>query len=177
MTPENEIAIEPPAVERVGMELSRFFGTNNFETRPKEIEKLREVGNHVDWARAVPFLLMHAICLSVIWVGFSWVALATMIAMYFVRMFAITGFYHRYFSHRTFKTSRVGQFVFGLLGALRRAAQPHFGGPRITGIITSIPTRWTMCIPRCSMDFSGAIWAGSSRTSISLRICRGSRIC
>jgi stearoyl-CoA desaturase (delta-9 desaturase) len=32
-------------------------------------------------------------------------------------MFAITGFYHRYFSHRTFKTSRVGQFIFGLLGA------------------------------------------------------------
>ena len=38
-------------------------------------------------------------------------------ALYVVRMFAITGFYHRYFSHRTFKTSRVGQFVFGLLGA------------------------------------------------------------
>jgi stearoyl-CoA desaturase (delta-9 desaturase) len=32
-------------------------------------------------------------------------------------MFAITGFYHRYFSHRTFKTSRVGQFIFALLGA------------------------------------------------------------
>jgi stearoyl-CoA desaturase (delta-9 desaturase) len=32
-------------------------------------------------------------------------------------MFAITGFYHRYFSHRTFKTSRAGQFIFGLLGA------------------------------------------------------------
>src|SRR5262249_51674604 len=30
--------------------------------------------------------------------------------------FAITGFYHRYFSHRTFKTSRWGQFLFALLG-------------------------------------------------------------
>jgi len=39
------------------------------------------------------------------------------LAAYLVRMFAITGFYHRYFSHRTFKTSRAGQFVFGLLGA------------------------------------------------------------
>jgi stearoyl-CoA desaturase (delta-9 desaturase) len=32
-------------------------------------------------------------------------------------MFALTGFYHRYFSHRTFKTSRTVQFVFALLGA------------------------------------------------------------
>ena len=35
-----------------------------------------------------------------IWVGFSWVALAVTIALYVLRMFAITGFYHRYFSHR-----------------------------------------------------------------------------
>jgi stearoyl-CoA desaturase (Delta-9 desaturase) len=32
-------------------------------------------------------------------------------------MFAITGFYHRYFSHRTFSTSRPAQFIFALLGA------------------------------------------------------------
>ena len=32
-------------------------------------------------------------------------------------MFAITGIYHRYFSHRTFKTSRPAQFIFALLGA------------------------------------------------------------
>jgi stearoyl-CoA desaturase (delta-9 desaturase) len=31
-------------------------------------------------------------------------------------MFAITGFYHRYFSHKTYKTSRVAQFIFGLIG-------------------------------------------------------------
>src|SRR5580704_10050100 len=32
-------------------------------------------------------------------------------------MFAITGFYHRYFSHKTFHTSRVAQFLFALVGA------------------------------------------------------------
>jgi stearoyl-CoA desaturase (delta-9 desaturase) len=31
-------------------------------------------------------------------------------------MFAITAFYHRYFSHRAFQTSRMGQFVFAVLG-------------------------------------------------------------
>ena len=32
-------------------------------------------------------------------------------------MFAITGFYHRYFSHRSYKTSRAGQLVFAVVGA------------------------------------------------------------
>ena len=117
MTPENEITVQPPAVDRVGLELSRWFGSGELTTRPKELAVPRERARHVDWARVLPFLLMHAACLAVIWVGFSWVALGLTVALYLVRMFAITGFYHRYFSHRTFKTSRIGQFVFGLLGA------------------------------------------------------------
>ena len=32
-------------------------------------------------------------------------------------MFAITAFYHRYFSHRAFRTTRALQFVFAVLGA------------------------------------------------------------
>jgi stearoyl-CoA desaturase (delta-9 desaturase) len=36
--------------------------------------------------------------------------------MYLVRMFAITAFYHRYFSHRAFRTTRAVQFAFALLG-------------------------------------------------------------
>lgn len=71
----------------------------------------------IDWARVIPFLAMHAACLAVLIVGFSWTAFAVALALYLLRMFAITGFYHRYFSHRSFKTSRVGQFVFGLIGA------------------------------------------------------------
>jgi stearoyl-CoA desaturase (delta-9 desaturase) len=47
-------------------------------------------------------------------VGWSWIAVVVAIALYFVRMFAVTGFYHRYFSHRSFKTSRAVQFVFGI---------------------------------------------------------------
>lgn len=70
----------------------------------------------VTWTRWLPFLTVHLICLAVIWVGWSWVAVATAVSMYVIRMFAITGFYHRYFSHRTFKTSRPMQFVLALLG-------------------------------------------------------------
>jgi stearoyl-CoA desaturase (delta-9 desaturase) len=71
----------------------------------------------IDWLRTVPFIGMHLACLGVVWVGWSPVAVATAIALYLVRMFAITGFYHRYFSHRSFKTSRVTQFIFALVGA------------------------------------------------------------
>src|SRR5262245_5261068 len=65
--------------------------------------------------RNVPFITMHAACLGVIWVGWSTTAVVVAAAWYAIRMFAITGFYHRYFSHRTFKTSRWGQFLFALL--------------------------------------------------------------
>ncbi len=71
----------------------------------------------VDWMRCLPFLFMHVMCLGVFWVGWSPVAVGTAVALYVVRMFAITGFYHRYFSHRSFKTSRGVQFFFALLGA------------------------------------------------------------
>src|SRR5579863_3555757 len=116
MTPENEIVVEPPTV-RVGRELTRWFGNSDFATRPIDAVPQRESSRHIDWARVIPFLLMHAACLAVIWVGFSWTAFLVTLALYVVRMFAITGFYHRYFSHRSFKTSRAGQFIFGLLGA------------------------------------------------------------
>jgi stearoyl-CoA desaturase (delta-9 desaturase) len=71
----------------------------------------------IDWARILPFVGMHLACVGVLWVGWSPLAIAVATALYVVRMFAITGFYHRYFSHRTFRTTRALQFVFALLGA------------------------------------------------------------
>ena len=65
---------------------------------------------------AMPLLIMHAACLTVIWVGWSWIAVGVAVALYLVRMFAITGFYHRYFSHKSFKTNRFWQFLFAIAG-------------------------------------------------------------
>ncbi len=70
-----------------------------------------------DMVRCIPFFLLHASCLFVFVVGFSWFAVSACFASYFIRMFAITAFYHRFFSHRCFQTSRVIQFIFGFLGA------------------------------------------------------------
>ena len=71
----------------------------------------------VDVVRTIPFLALHVALLLVFWIGWSPVAVCMAVALYVIRMFAISGFYHRYFSHRTFKTSRSMQFVFGLMGA------------------------------------------------------------
>lgn len=70
-----------------------------------------------DWLRVLPFVALHIAVAAVFWVGASAVAVAAAFAMYALRMFAITGFYHRYFSHRTFKTSRALQFAFAFLAA------------------------------------------------------------
>lgn len=71
----------------------------------------------IDWLRVIPFIAMHLACFAVIWVGVSPVAVAVAVGLYALRMFAITAFYHRYFAHRTFKTSRPVQFAFAALGA------------------------------------------------------------
>jgi len=71
----------------------------------------------IDWLRQIPFIAIHAGCLALPWVGVSTVAVAAAVALYALRMFAITGFYHRYFSHRAFRAGRVVQFVFAALGA------------------------------------------------------------
>ena len=73
--------------------------------------------DRIDWLRTAPFIAMHLACLCVLWVGVSPIALMVAVALYVIRMFALTGFYHRYFSHRTFQTSRAVQFVFAVIGA------------------------------------------------------------
>ena len=71
----------------------------------------------VDWPRIIPLIFLHLMCLGVVWVGWSWTALLAALLLYIIRMFAITGFYHRYFSHKAFNTNRFWQFVFGVVGS------------------------------------------------------------
>jgi stearoyl-CoA desaturase (delta-9 desaturase) len=72
-----------------------------------------------EWAGMTPFLLVHALGIGGAVAGivmgaplWAWLMAA---GLYFVRMFGVTGGYHRYFAHRTFKTGRVMQFLLALL--------------------------------------------------------------
>ena len=70
----------------------------------------------LNWVKSIPFFGVHvAAVVGVVLLGFSWSGVALALASYVVRMFAVTGGYHRYFAHRTFKTSRAFQFVLAVL--------------------------------------------------------------
>src|SRR5690606_33598826 len=63
------------------------------------------------WMRAVPMVALHVGAIVGLVIGASWQVWLVCVGLYLLRMFAVTGFYHRYFSHRTFRTSRAMQFV------------------------------------------------------------------
>ncbi len=94
--------------------LTSFLRHFDAEARSEDIAENAEL--RTDWLRITPYIGIHLMCFGVIWVGWSSVAVGIAGFLYLLRIFAITGFYHRYFSHRTFKTSRWFQFLFGLIG-------------------------------------------------------------
>jgi len=57
------------------------------------------------------FTLVHVLPFIALYTGatkFDWILC---VSLYFVRMFFVTGVYHRYFAHRTYKTSRIFQAI------------------------------------------------------------------
>ena len=103
----------PNPIQRTAQALARWFDTSAARVPAGPATSARQV----DWIRVAPFIGMHAMCLGAFIVGWHPAAMAVAGLLYLIRMFAITGFYHRYFSHRTFRASRPVQFAFALLGA------------------------------------------------------------
>jgi len=70
-----------------------------------------QASRHPVLRQQVTFLIAHLIPLAALFTGataFDWIVCAF---LYFFRMFWVTAGYHRYFSHRTYRTSRFFQFV------------------------------------------------------------------
>jgi len=103
-------AAPPSAWARARLALRRWFDSG-------AVAHADAGGGQIDWLRAAPFVGMHLACLGVFVVGVSRTALLVALTLYVLRMFAITAFYHRYFAHRTFRTSRAVQFTFACIGA------------------------------------------------------------
>ncbi|MGH7788849.1 MAG: acyl-CoA desaturase [Candidatus Binatia bacterium] len=66
----------------------------------------------------VAFWLVHLACLLAFFTGVSLSAVVLCLALFWLRMFGVTAGYHRYFSHRSYKTSRAFQFLLALFGTL-----------------------------------------------------------
>lgn len=77
----------------------------------------RDPEERIEFWGNLPFIGMHIGCLLVFQVGVSKTALIVFFVSLIPRMFGLTAGYHRYFSHRSFKTSRAFQFFLALLGS------------------------------------------------------------
>ncbi|MFW5845079.1 MAG: acyl-CoA desaturase, partial [Planctomycetota bacterium] len=65
--------------------------------------------------RIMPLLLVHLGAVIGLVMGAPPAVWALALALYCLRMFGVTAGYHRYFSHRAFKTGRVRQFLLACL--------------------------------------------------------------
>ena len=93
------------------------------EATPHSVEDKKAASSYVEnedkvSAKIIPFIFMHVACIAVIFTGVSLPAVLLCIALYAVRMFGLTAGFHRYFSHRTYKTGRFFQFILALLGTM-----------------------------------------------------------
>ncbi|MDA0578059.1 MAG: acyl-CoA desaturase [Verrucomicrobia bacterium] len=85
---------------------------------PRVVDKADMVGEEtIGFPEAYSLITMHLLLLTIPLVGVSAPALVVLVFTYFLRVFALTGGYHRYFSHNSYRTSRFFQFVLGFLGA------------------------------------------------------------
>ena len=87
----------------------------NQTTLPATPETAEEFHDDIIYPQVLPFVLVHIAALAAIFTGVSARMVLLCIGLYVVRMFGVTAGYHRYFSHRTFKTSRAGQFILAFL--------------------------------------------------------------
>ncbi len=66
----------------------------------------------------VPFLALGAAVVSVWGWGITWVELSMLLGMYLLTALGITVGFHRLFTHRSFETNRVVQFILAVFGSM-----------------------------------------------------------
>ncbi|MEQ8349854.1 MAG: fatty acid desaturase [Leptospiraceae bacterium] len=77
----------------------------------ENVESLRQY----KFGFVIPFILLHLLCLGVLFFPFKWQYLVLLLVNYSVGMFFVTAAYHRYFSHRSYELNRFWQFIFAFM--------------------------------------------------------------
>jgi stearoyl-CoA desaturase (delta-9 desaturase) len=73
---------------------------------------------------SMPLVLMHLGCLGVFLVPSNRICWFLFLAIYALHVFTLTAGFHRYFSHKSFKTSRLFQFILAFLGTMAAQKDP-----------------------------------------------------
>jgi stearoyl-CoA desaturase (delta-9 desaturase) len=71
--------------------------------------------DRVNWRGSLPFLAVHALCLTAILTGVTTTAAILFGVLFFGRAVFVTAGYHRYFSHKSYRLNRGWQLVFAFL--------------------------------------------------------------
>ena len=108
--------------------------------------------------RLALFSLLHLACLLPFFTGVSAAALLVMAALYLSRMFFITAFYHRYFSHKTFRVGRLTQFAMAALGCTAGQRGPLWWASHHRAHHTASDTGRDPHSPRHGFFHSHVLW-------------------
>jgi stearoyl-CoA desaturase (delta-9 desaturase) len=92
-----------------------MLGGESMQVAAQQIGRTQNEANGIDWLGSIPFIIMHIAALCAFFWEFDAKAFWLVFFSYYVRMIAVTAGYHRYFSHRAFKTSRLMQFVIAFM--------------------------------------------------------------
>lgn len=90
----------------------------------RQIDTERLPHGRIQVRSSIPFFLAHLLPLLAVFTGAPVTAWVIFAVNYWVRMFFITGGYHRYFSHRSYRTGRVFQFVLAFGGSTALQKSP-----------------------------------------------------
>lgn len=70
------------------------------------------------WGPFLFFVAVHLAPFGLFWTGMTWTDALALLILYALQIFGISAGYHRYFSHRTYRTGRVMQFILAFLGSM-----------------------------------------------------------
>ncbi len=81
-----------------------------------ELSRSRAADERPSWP-TLGVVAFHLVPLLAVFTGVTWTSVALCVVLFSGRGWFITAGYHRYFSHRTYRISRLGQFVLAVGGA------------------------------------------------------------
>ena len=117
---------------------------------------LRNGGGRINLFKAFPMIAVHLACFAAFFLKFHWYYPIVCLSLYYVRMFFVTAGYHRYFSHRSFKTSRAFQFVMALIATTSTQKGVLWWAANHLGISAAACTPYWSALPTMTIVFLGS---------------------